>query len=127
MKFRFQLTGPLARRASRSGRDGVAGRFIRDVAAAASVAAGHQLGRPGYQSRPAVGGRRPAPAATTSRRTMTAPGLLTHTVQLCVHCRQHPAGFWVSRTGGQTVRRPWCLSCGQGLDRDRYDVISFDS
>ena len=122
-----QLPGPPAPRASRSGRDGVAGRFIQDVAAAAGVAAGHQLGRPGHKSRPAVGGRWPAPAATASRHTMTAPDLLTHTIQLCIHCRHHPAGFWVSRTGGQTVRRPWCLSCCQGLDRDRYDAIPFDS
>ncbi len=34
----------------------------------------------------------------------------------------NPAGFWVSCTGGQTVRRPWYLSCCQGLDRDRCDV-----
>jgi len=38
-----------------------------------------------------------------------------------------PTGFRVSRTGGQTARRPWCLSCCQGLDRDRCDVIPFDS
>jgi hypothetical protein len=58
--------------------------------------------------------------------TLTAPGVLLRTVQLCIHCRQSPAGFWVSRRGGQTVRRPWCLSCCQGLDRDRCDVIPFD-
>jgi hypothetical protein len=121
-----QLNGPPAPRADRSGRDGFAGRFIQDMAAAASVAAGHQLGRPGHRSRPADGGRRPATTTTASRRTMTAPGLLPHTVQLCTHCRQNPAGFWVLRTGGETVRRPWCLSCCQGLDRDRCDVIPFD-
>jgi len=58
--------------------------------------------------------------------TLTAPGMLLRTVQLCIHCRQSPAGFWVSRRGGQTVRRPWCLSCCQGLDRDRCDVIRVD-
>jgi hypothetical protein len=121
------LTGLPAPRASRSGRDGLAGRFIQDVAAAADVAVGHQLGRPAHGSRPAAGGRWPATSTTASRRTMTAPGLLPHTVQLCTHCRQNPAGFWVSRTGGQTVRRPWCLSCCQGLDRDRCDVTPFDS
>jgi hypothetical protein len=73
------------------------------------------------------GGRRPATTTTAFRRTMTAPGLLPHTVQLCVHCRHNPAGFWVSRTGGQTVRRPWCLSCCQGLPRDRCTMIPFDS
>jgi hypothetical protein len=105
-----QLTGPRPPRASQ---------FIQDVAAAANVAVGHQLGRPGHRSSPA--------APTASRRTMTAPGLLPHTVQRCIHCRRNPAGFWVSRTGGQTVRRPWCLSCCQGLDRDRFDLIPFDS
>ena len=58
---------------------------------------------------------------------MTAPGVLPYTVQLCIHCGHNPAGFWVSRTGGQTVRRPWCLSCCQGLDRDRCDVTAFGS
>jgi hypothetical protein len=41
--------------------------------------------------------------------------------------RDRPAGFWVSCTGGHTVRRPWCPSCCEGLDRDRCDVIPFDS
>jgi len=52
---------------------------------------------------------------------------LPHTIQLCIHCRENPAGFWVSRTGDTTVRRPWCLSCCEGLDRDRCDMIPFDS
>ncbi len=60
-------------------------------------------------------------------RTRVLPGRLPHTIQLCIHCRDRPAGFWVSCTGGQTVRRPWCLSCCEGLDRDRCDVIPFDS
>jgi len=63
--------------------------------------------------------RRKAPS------TMTAPGVLPRTVQLCIHCQQRPAGFWVRRTGGTVVRRPWCLSCCQDLDRDRNDVIPF--
>jgi hypothetical protein len=106
-------------------RGGFSRQFIQDVAAVASVAAGHQLGRPDHGSRAAGYAR--WPAATAARRPMTAPGLLPHTVQLCIHCRQNPAGFWVSRTGGQTVRRPWCLSCCRGLDRDRCDVTPFDS
>jgi hypothetical protein len=57
--------------------------------------------------------------------TMIAPGVLPRTIQLCIHCRQRPAGFWVRRTGGTVVRRPWCLSCCHDLDRDRYDVIQF--
>jgi hypothetical protein len=55
------------------------------------------------------------------------PARLPHTIQLCIHCRENPAGFWVSRTADKTVRRPWCLSCCEGLDRDRCDMIPFDS
>jgi len=118
-----QLTGPAAHQPGRSGCDGFAGRFIQDMAAAASVA----LGRRGHETWP-VGHDRPATAATVPwPRTVTGPGLRAHTVQLCIHCRRSPAGFWVSRRGGQTVRRPWCLSCCQELDRDRCDVIPFDS
>jgi len=53
--------------------------------------------------------------------------LAPRTIQLCVHCQQRPAGFWVRRTGGMVVRRPWCMSCSQDLDRDDYDVIPFGS
>jgi hypothetical protein len=60
-------------------------------------------------------------------RTRVLPARLPHTIQLCIHCRENPAGFWVSRTGGNTVRRPWCLSCCQGLDPERCDMIPFDS
>lgn len=71
-----------------------------------------------------------APAATAARRlknpfTTIAPGLLPRAIQLCIHCQQRPAGFWVRRTGGTVVRRLWCLSCCQRLDRDRYAVIPF--
>ena len=114
-----QLAGRAAYRAGGSGL-GFAGLFIRDIAAAASVAAGHPVARPD-------GGTQPATAtATTRRRPMTAPRLRPHTVQLCVHCRRRPAGFWVSRKEDQTVRRPWCLSCCPGLDRARCDVTPFD-
>jgi len=58
---------------------------------------------------------------------MIALGLMPRTVQLCTHCQQNPAGFWVSRNSGQTVRRPWCLACLQELDRGSCDVIPFDS
>ena len=61
------------------------------------------------------------------RHTKAAPRLRPHTVQLCLCCRQNPAGFWVSRTSDQTVRRPYCLSCCQWLDHSRYDVIPFDN
>jgi hypothetical protein len=29
--------------------------------------------------------------------------------------------------GDKTVRRPWCLFCCEGLDRDCCDMIPFDS
>jgi hypothetical protein len=51
---------------------------------------------------------------------------LLHTIQLCIHCRHNPAGFWVSGTGGQTVRRPWCLSCCQDLDPACHHIRPFD-
>ena len=60
-------------------------------------------------------------------RTRALPARLPHTIQLCIHCRQNPAGFWVSRKDDKTVRRPWCLSCCDHLDRDRCDMIPFDS
>jgi hypothetical protein len=96
----------------RRGRVGFAGQFIHDIAAAASMAAGQ---------------RWPAPTATKPPRSMTiAPRLRPRTVQLCIHCRQNPAGFWVRHTSGQTVRRPWCLTCCQQLDPGRYHAIPFD-
>jgi len=58
-------------------------------------------------------------------RTRILPARLPHTIQLCIHCRERPAGFWVSRTDATTVRRPWCLSCCEELDRD-CRVIPFD-
>jgi hypothetical protein len=39
--------------------------------------------------------------------------------------RQATLGKVLSRTGSQTVRRPWCLSCCDELDRDHCDVIRF--
>ena len=53
------------------------------------------------------------------------PGRLPHTFLLCIHCLVNPAGFWVSSTGSSVVRRPWCLSCCQDLDRQRCDMIPF--
>ncbi len=98
--------------ASRTGRDDLAGRFIQHAAADASMAAGQT---------------RPAPATATSRqRTMTMARLLPHAIQLCIHCRHNPAGFWVSHTSDQTVRRPWCLSCCQQLDPRSDHAIPFD-
>ena len=59
-------------------------------------------------------------------RRIAVPAWLPHTAQLCIHCRENPAGFWVSRMGDKTVRRPWCLSCCQALDREHSDMIPFD-
>jgi len=108
-------------RIRRSGHDGFAERLIQDVAAAASAAVGHQTAR---RDRASV---HAATATIPRRRTVTLPRLLPRTVQLCIHCRQNPAGFWVSGHGSQTARRPWCLACCQGLDLDRCAVIAFDS
>jgi len=71
-------------------------------------------------------GTRPDPPRDRLRTTIL-PARLPHAIQLCIHCRERPAGFWVSRTGGNTVRRPWCLTCCQQLDRDHCDVIRFPS
>jgi len=48
------------------------------------------------------------------------------TVQLCVHCRQRPAGFWVSRGNAAVVHRPWCLGCCDQLDRAHCAIVPFD-
>jgi hypothetical protein len=97
---------------SRPGHDGPAGRFTQHVAAGTTVAGGQT---------------RPAPPTVNSRwRTIPASRLLPHTIQLCIHCRQNPAGFWVSRDSDQTARRPWCLSCCQDLDPDCHHVRPFD-
>jgi hypothetical protein len=70
-----------------------------------------------------AGPRPQAPPRPT--RIMFPRGVLPRTVQLCVHCRENPAGFWVSRKGAQVVRRPWCLSCCQVLDPSSCDVVRF--
>lgn len=51
--------------------------------------------------------------------------LLPRTIKICVHCRQNPAGFWLSRTGAAVVRRPWCLSCCQEADLSSCAVTPF--
>jgi hypothetical protein len=89
------------------------GGSIQDLTAAATAAAG--------QNRPA------AATANPRRRSITASFPLPHTIQLCIHCWQNPAGFWVSHSSGQTVRRPWCLSCCQNLDPACHHVKPFDS
>jgi hypothetical protein len=56
---------------------------------------------------------------------LTTPRVLQRTGQLCIRCRQSPAGFWVSHKNDMVVRRPWCLACCGELDRARYDVSPF--
>jgi hypothetical protein len=102
-------------------RDGFAERFIQDVAAAANVAASHETGGRDRVSLHA------ANAVIPRRRTVSLLRLLPRTVQLCIHCRQNPAGFWVSGRGDRTARRPWCLACCEGLDLGCCAVIPFDS
>jgi len=70
---------------------------------------------------------RPAPTTTNSRRrTIPTSRLLPHTIQLCIHCRHNPAGFWFSHNRDQMVRRPWCLSCCQDLDPESHHIRPFD-
>jgi hypothetical protein len=64
---------------------------------------------------------RPAPEGLP---LLIMPRVSPRTRQLCIHCRQSPAGFWVSQKTDR-VRRPWCLGCCQELDRARCDVTSF--
>jgi hypothetical protein len=68
-----------------------------------------------------------APPRPASRRlrAIFGPGHLPHSFLVCIHCLVNPAGFWVSSTGSSVVRRPWCLSCCQDLDRQRCDMIPF--
>jgi hypothetical protein len=95
----------------RTARDGFPGRFIQDIAAAAGVAAGQHW---------------PAPATTRPRRRpKTGPCLRPDPIQLCIHGRRNPAGFWVSRTGTMPARRPWRPSCCH-LDPGRSHLIPFD-
>ena len=52
---------------------------------------------------------------------------LPRTVQICIRCRENPAGFWVSGHITSVTRRPWCLSCCQHLDRNRCAIAPFTS
>jgi hypothetical protein len=107
-----QPSGREPQLARQPGRDGLPAQIIQDMAAGAGVA---------------VGQARPAPATASSRwRGIPVPRLLPHTIQLCIHCRYNPAGFWVSRTSDQTVRRPWCLSCCEDLDPASHHIRPFD-
>jgi len=68
----------------------------------------------------------PAPRAASRRlRTVLPHVRLPRTVQPCIHCRQNPAGFWVTRKNSGVVRRPWCLACLQDLDLSSCGVTPF--
>lgn len=77
-------------------------------------------------ARVAAGQVRPTPATPVSRWRTLTKSELPHTVQLCIHCLQNPAGFWVGHHGDQTARRPWCLSCCQDLDPACHHIRPFD-
>ena len=64
-------------------------------------------------------------AGPQSLRAKLGSGLLPRTIRLCVRCCQNPAGFWVSRDNGGVTHRPWCLSCTDRLDGDRYTITPF--
>lgn len=96
---------PIPRIPRQPGRRGFAGQFTHDITAAASVATGQHW---------------PTPTATLPQHCMMIP---PRTIQPCIHRRQRPNGSWASRTTGQTARRPWRLSCCQGLDQSRYHMI----
>jgi hypothetical protein len=53
--------------------------------------------------------RRPLPAGPAHLARVSQAQT---TIQLCIHCRHNPAG---SHPSGQTVGRPWRLSCCQDL------------
>jgi hypothetical protein len=46
-------------------------------------------------------------------------------VQLCIHCQQNPARFWLIPRGATVARRPWCLACCQELGQDLCRVTAF--
>jgi len=66
------------------------------------------------------------PAGAARRpRVMLMPGRLPHSFPVCIHCLVNPAGFWVSGKDSSVVRRPWCLSCCEDLDRECCTMIPF--
>ena len=66
------------------------------------------------------------PASASRRlRVMLIPARKPHTFPVCIHCLVNPAGFWVSGKDSNVVRRPWCLSCCEDLDREHCDMIPF--
>jgi hypothetical protein len=70
---------------------------------------------------------KPTPPARHGLRAILPRARLPRTVQLCVHCHQNAAGFWVRRKDAAVARRPWCLSCCQEVDLGSCDVTPFAS
>jgi hypothetical protein len=62
-----------------------------------------------------------------SRAWRCPRGTLPRTVQLCIHCRQTAAGFWVSSKNSVVAHRPWCLACCEHLDKSRCEIVPFAS
>jgi hypothetical protein len=60
-------------------------------------------------------------------RAWPGPLRRPHAFPLCIHCLARPAGFWVSGKASSVVRRPWCLSCCQDLDRELCDMTPFSA
>ena len=88
---------------------------------ALSCLAGHHYRMPADKL-PGASAPQPAP------RHVLLPlrrGPTPHRHQLCVHCQVNPAGFWVSGSQSAVVRRPWCLSCCDDLDRAAYYLTPF--
>ena len=107
-------------------------------AAVPAVAAATRSEPPRWTTHPPV----PAPARTIATseprvgvrrqprerlRTRAVPAQLPHTIQLCIHCRENPAGSWVSRMGRQDGAPALVPVLLRGLDRDRCDMIPFES
>jgi hypothetical protein len=88
---------------------------------AVSCLAGHHYRMPAGKV-PGAAARRPALRRGLLPRLV---GLPLQRYQLCVHCQVNPAGFWVSGSQNAVVRRPWCLSCCQDLDRTACHVTPF--
>jgi len=66
-------------------------------------------------------------AERLSARLSLPAGALPGTFQLCIHCRQTAAGYWVSRRNGVVAHRPWCLSCCLELDAASCEIVPFAS
>jgi hypothetical protein len=64
----------------------------------------------------------PRPEGQPPRRRLA---FRPHSFKLCVRCQVNPAGFWVSGTSSGVVRRPWCLTCCEHLDRTACHITPF--